>query len=266
VSNQPNVNPFKGSFGAIRIYNKALSADEITQNYNVTVSRFTNDVIRTSLQLYLNPSDANSYPGTGTIYNDLSSNNYQTTIVGAPAYNSNRFTFNGTTQYIDTNQSLAAENFSVGAWFRSSAAGVKMILSKETFTGNEWNYRIWLNGGKITADMSQSTVQALLESPLTNYNNGDWYYVMFTRDDSNWYLYVNGVQVNTRTDPYTGSVSTNQELWIGRSAFQGAGAASPTGSYQYTGDIGQFFIYNRRLSAEEILHNFNVTKAIYGVS
>jgi hypothetical protein len=225
-----------------------------------------NDVIRNSLQLYLKPGDTNSYSGSGTAYNDLSSNAYQTTLVGTPAYNTTHFTFYGTTQYIDTNQSLASENFSVGAWFRSSAAGIKMILSKETFTGNEWNYRIWLNGGTITADMSKATVQELLTSPLNNYNNGSWYYVMFTRDDNNWYLYVNGVQVATRADAFTGTVSTAQELWIGRSAFQGVNSLSPSGSYQFNGGIGQVFIYNRRLLADEIIHNFTVTKAIYGVA
>lgn len=221
-------------------------------------------VVSNGLQLYLDASNPVSYSGTGTTWTDLSTNTYATTIVGDPAFNTTYFTFDGTVEYVDTNQSLAAESFSVGAWFRSSAAGIKMILSKETTVGNPWNYRIWLNGGQIIADMSQVSTQSSLSSPLTTYNNGNWYLVMLTRDDSTWYLYVNGSQVNTKLDTYTGSVTNSQELWIGRSAFQ-QGGASPSGSYQYTGDIGQVFIYNRVLSSSEILQNYNATKATYGL-
>jgi hypothetical protein len=218
-------------------------------------------IVTDNLQLYLEPT---AYSGSGTSWIDSSTNTYDVTLVGDPAYNTTHFTYNGTTQYVDTNQSLAAESFSVGCWFRTSAAGVKMILSKEVPAGNPWNYRIWLNGGRIVADMSQVTTQATLNSVLTNYNNGAWYNVMFTRDDANWYLYVNGVQVATRADTYTGSVVNSQELWIGRSAFTNSGA-SPTGSYQYTGDIGEVFIYDAVLSGEEVLHNYDVTKATYGL-
>jgi hypothetical protein len=222
------------------------------------------NIVTDNLQLYLNAASATSYPGTGTSWFDLSTNAYTTTLVGAPEFNSTYFTFDGTTQYIDTNQSLAAESFSVGAWFRSSATGIRMILSKEVTAGNPWNYRIWLNSGRLVADMSQVTTQSSLTSPLNTYNNNAWYLVMFTRDDSNWYLYVNGSQVATKADTYTGSVTNAQELWIGRSAYT-AGGSSPTGSYQYSGDIGQIFIYNAVLTPTQILQNYNATRDTYGL-
>lgn len=218
-------------------------------------------VVINGLQLYLKPTE---YPGSGIFWVDSSDNSYTTTLVGSPTYNSYYFTFDGSTQYVNTSQSLASEEFSVGMWFRTSAAGIKMLISKETTVGNPWNYRIWLNGGRIYGDMSQVTTQAQILSPLTNYNNGSWYLVMFTRDDSNWYLYVNGTEINTVADPYTGTVVNSQEVWFGRSAYQ-QGGASPSGSYQYTGDLGECFVYNRRISASEVLQNFNATKNTYGM-
>jgi hypothetical protein len=242
-----------------------MSGIQMTVLNNVAQSVITPGIVTDSLQLYLDAADPASYPGSGTTWTDLSTNAYATTLVGAPAFNSTYFTFDGTTEYVDTNQSLASESFSVGAWFRSSVAGIKMILSKETTAGNPWNYRVWLNGGQLVGDMSQApATQASLVSSLTNYNNGSWYLVMFTRNDSNWYLYVNGLQIATRADPYTGSVTNAQELWIGRSAFTQSGA-SPSGSYQYTGDIGQVFIYNDVLTSAEILQNYNATKGTYGL-
>lgn len=218
-------------------------------------------VVRNGLQLYLNAGNKVSYIGSGAICNDLSLNSYQTNLVG-PAFSNDgggTFTFDGVNDYIDTNQSLESENFTVGAWFKSSAAGIKMILSKEVNGGNPWNYRIWLNGGTIVADMSQApSFQSSLTSPLSTYNNGKWYQVMFTRNDSNWYLYVNGSQINTKLDPYTGTITNSQEVWIGRSAYLG-------GSYPFNGSISEVMIYNRVLSSAEILQNYNATKSKYGL-
>ena len=223
-------------------------------------------VVTENLQLYLNAADPASYPGSGTSWFDLSANAYTTTLEGAPAFNTAYFTFDGTTEYVDTNQSLAAEEFSVGAWFRTSAAGIKMILSKEETGGWPWNYRIWLNGGQIVGDIAQSGASTRnINSPLTNYNNGNWYLVMYTRSTATQLLYVNGVQVATAAGSFpSGTISNAQELWIGRSAFT-QGGASPTGSYQYTGDLSQIFIYDRVLSGPEIRQNFNATRVIYGV-
>lgn len=260
VNPRPQVGPVRmnGKVGVFEIYDGILTSAEVQAKYNSYKDRY---IISNGLQLYLQPA---AYTGSGISWIDSSDNTYNTTLVGAPTYNTTYFTFDGTTEYFDINQSLASESFSIGAWFRSSAAGIKMILSKESTTGNPWNYRIWLNGGQINADMSQVTTQSSLTSPLTNYNNGAWYLVMFTRDDSNWYLYVNGVEIATKADTYTGSVTNAQEVWFGRSAFT-QGGSSPTGSYQYTGDLGECFIYNRVLTASEILQNYNATKSTYGL-
>jgi hypothetical protein len=224
------------------------------------------DIVRSNLQLYLNAASSASYPGTGTTWTDLSPNAYSTTLIGAPAWNSTYFNFDGTTEYVDTNQSLSAEEFSVGAWFRSSAAGIKMILSKETTAGWPWNYRIWLNGGQIVGDIAQSGASTRnINSSLTNYNNGSWYLVMYTRSTTTQTLYVNGTQINTAAGSFpSGTISNAQELWIGRSAFTQSGA-SPSGSYQYTGDIGQVFVYNRVLDSAEILQNYDATRSTYGL-
>jgi hypothetical protein len=132
-----------------------------------------------------------------------------------------------------------------------------MIKSKEVNAGNPWNYRIWLNGGQIVADISQVTTQSSLSSVLSNYNNGSWYNVMFTRNDSNWYLYVNGSQVNTKLDNFIGTITNSQEVWIGKSAYSG-------GSYPFNGSISEVMIYNRVLSSVEVLKNYNATKTRFG--
>lgn len=217
------------------------------------------DIVRTNLQLYLDAADPASYPGSGTTWTDLSPNAYATTLVGSPTFNSTYFNFPDTSaRYVDTNQSLSADSFSVGGWFRTSAGGLKMTVCKETVAGWPWNYRIYYNGGQIVGDIAQSGVANQgIASPLTNYNNGSWYLVMFTRDSSTLKLYVNGAQVNSVANTLVGSITNAQELWIGRSAYVGA--------YQWVGDIGQVFVYDRVLTANENLQNYNATKSTYGL-
>lgn len=217
------------------------------------------DIVRTNLQLYLDAADPASYPGTGTTWTDLSPNAYAATLVGSPTYNSTYFNFpNTSARYVDTNQSLAAESFSVGGWFRTSAGGLKMTVCKEQTSGWPWNYRVYYNGGQIVGDIAQSgAANQSIATPLTNYNNGSWYLVMFTRDSSSLKLYVNGVQVNSVANTLVGSITNAQELWIGRSAYVGA--------YQWVGDIGQVFVYDRVLSPAEMLQNYNATRATYGL-
>lgn len=261
VNPRPQSGPVKmdGKVGVFEIYNGILTIAEVQTKYNNYKDRY---VVTNGLQLYLQPG---AYTGSGTSWTDSSDNTYTTTLVGAPAYNIDYFTFDGTTEYFDTNQSLASETFSVGAWFRTSAAGIKMILSKEETAGYPWNYRIWMDGGRIFGDIAQSdSTNTSISSPLTTYNNGNWYYVMFARNDTSLWLYVNGSQVATASDTLSGTIVNAQEVWFGKSAFTGGGVR-PAGSYQYTGDIGETFIYNRVLTASEILQNFNATKGTYGL-
>ena len=233
-----------------------------TQGMNLIPLSNTPTIVLDGLQLYFNVGDTNSYPGSGTTITDLSTNGYSGVLTNGVGYSSadgGYLTFDGSDDYIDTNQSLASEEFSVGAWFKSSAAGIKMILSKETNAGWPWNYRIWLNGGTIVGDIAQSGgTNTSISSTLSTYNNGNWYYVMFTRNDTTLKLYVNGSEIGSVSDTLTGTIQNSQEVWFGRSAYLG-------GRYPYNGNLGEMMIYNRVLSSGEILQNYNVTKTRYGL-
>ena len=94
------------------------------------------NIITDGLQLHLDAGNLTSYPGTGTTIYDLSVNGYNSTLINSVGFSTNgggTLTFDATNDYIDVNQSLSYETFTVGAWFKSSAAGIKMIISKETF-------------------------------------------------------------------------------------------------------------------------------------
>lgn len=227
-------------------------------------------IITTGLQFRLEPQLSSSYPGSGTSAYDLSSNQYTATLVNGVTYSTARapsFGFNGATnyRYINTGQYLSSETFTLSSWFKSSVTTTyQMLFSKETTAGTPWNYRMFLDisTGRITGDFTNGTTASLIGT--TNLCNGVWHNAVFIRSVAldTVYLYVDGVLQASGTDATTGTMSNNQNCWIGLSAYTGASA---TGSYPMNGQIGQSLIYNIALTAEQVKQNFNAMRGVYGV-
>lgn len=227
-------------------------------------------IITTGLQLWLEPDLYTSYPGSGTAAYDLSTNHYTTTLQRSVGYSSARapsFTFDGATnrKYIDVGQYINSNTFTLSSWFKSSStANYQMLFSKEQVGGSPWNYRLWLEitSGKLRADTAAGGSSENLVAN-TNYCNGVWHNAVFVRDvaGGNLYLYADGVQVATAATTL-GTITNNQNVWIGLSAFTGQSAL---GSYPVNGNIGQSLIYNTALTASQVLQNFNAMRGVYGV-
>ena len=78
------------------------------------------------------------------------------------------------------------------------------------------------------------------------------------------YLYVDGVSVGTPVDvSSTSSIDLNNsdKFYIG--SYGSSDGQSPL--YFFKGNIGQAFIYNRALTAQEVTTNFNVFKTRFGL-
>ena len=227
-------------------------------------------IITDGLQLRLEPQLYSSYSGSGTSVYDLSPNRYTATLVNGVTYLTARapsFGFNGATnyRYINTGQYLSSETFTLSSWFKSSVTTTyQMLFSKETTAGSPWNYRMFLGitDGRIYADMTNGTTASLAGS--TNLCNGVWHNAVFVRSVAldTLYLYVDGVLITSITDGTTGTMSNNQNVWIGLSAYTGA---SIYGSYPMNGQIGQSLIYNTALTATQVKQNFNAMRGVYGV-
>jgi hypothetical protein len=233
------------------------SSNRFRSNNNITYCE-----IRNGLLLYLDAGNSNSYNGTGTTWNDLSGNGNHATLINGVGYNSNNngtLTFDGSNDYVDVNQSLSSQSFTLSVCFKiSNVTQYGMLISKEQTGGFPWNYRIYLgqSTGYLIGDIAQSGGSNESIQYTTNLADGQWHNVSFIRSvtDDKIYLYVDGSKVSEVTDTLTGTISNSQEVWIGRSAFTGG---SPTGSYPFNGSISSVMIYNRDLSSSEILQNYN---------
>ena len=91
----------------------------------------------------------------------------------------------------------------------------------------------------------------------TYINTSNWYQVVGTYSSGFKGLYINGVLANF--DTQSGTILTNN--LGGRIGAYGGGSPS----YYYNGSLAICKVYNKALSAQEILQNFNVTKSRFGL-
>ena len=214
-------------------------------------------IITNGLVLALDAANVKSYPGSGTSSFDLSGNNNTGTLINGVGYNNNNlgsFVFDGVDDYINYNDNSIFNstlngntNWSICYWINPSTNG--RVLDRGNL-GEDPTGALELNARSISRNNTAGASSTL----STNIIGTGWNHVALTRTSSlllSWYL--NGVFSNStqHTENYGGS-----GIWkIGRRA------ASTDSMYQ--GNIAQFFIYNKVLSGDEILQNYNATKGRY---
>lgn len=234
-----------------------------TQNGNVkgTEPANTNSpVITSDLLLYLDAGNPVSYPSTGNIWYDLSSNSNNgtlaTTTMANTAATPKNFTFNGTT---DNNVSFVSSKFNVPYTGKTVIVTAKMDANFGTsryraLFGNNgtrnFNFYIYNNGSGYQLHFSAGSWGL---SNVVSLVTGQWYVFAATQDANTIRYYVNDVLVGTTTSAplYQYQSSTNEFL----------GNAD---NYWY-GEINTALIYKKCLSTDEILQNFNALKGRFGL-
>jgi len=126
-------NFFTGDIGLAKIYDRALTATEVAQNYNATSGRYeyTRPVLDSSLMLYLDASQVTSYSGTGSTWTDLSGNSKNYTLTNSPTYSFNNggvITFAGASSQYTTNSvalydANSFRSYTMSLWVYPTGAG-----------------------------------------------------------------------------------------------------------------------------------------------
>jgi len=245
-----------GSIYNIHIYNRALTATEISQNYEALKLKFTNTIVQQGLVLNLDAGNAYSYAGAGTTWYDVSGNSYNGTLTGGPTYSSDNggvISFDGVDDYSVSSVSSITDSSTVGLWIKSSSYNNKIPISIDgTNYGSGPN--LYFISNAIMWNIGDSA-----SNPFSNssYPDSNWHYIVVTNDSSsNAKLYIDGVLIGTATYRSTLSSGSNN-FWIGR--FHG------DNNYTISARIGGVQLYNRVLTAAQVLQNYNATKDRFGL-
>lgn len=220
-------------------------------------------IITSGCVLSLDAADKLSYKGSGTTWTDLSGNNNTGTLTNGPTFsagNMGSIVFDGTNDYVDMGSSTYCNliNISVSVWVRvTSASGYFLCRYINTTSYNGFLMYYDAPSTKFSVDGRESSA-AYLSRPTTNtYPLNNWYNVTWTKSANIWSIYVNGsLDVSSALGNGTTPFSNNT-MWLG--AYLGNGD-----QYYSSSNLSNVQIYNRVLTASEILQNYNATKSRFG--
>lgn len=226
----------------------------------------TGRVVTNGLVLSLDAADRNSYPGSGTTWRDMSGNGNNASLVNSPTFDSSNggcIVFNGTSQYANVGTykfNTAAGTISY--WFKPTTNITANINKRPWGSGGDFEARFnnpVLNGG-LSHDLGSSGGN-FLTSTTISWLNTVWYNVVITWDTSvtRQSIYVQSVLESTSTSVNTATLTgiTTGNFYIGTST-------AISGQY-IDARFATFTIYNRELSAAEVLQNYNATKSRFGL-
>ena len=234
-------------------------------------------IVTDGLVLYLDAANPYSYVSGSTAWNDISRGGNNGTLVNGPTFssaNNGSIVFDGVDDYVDCGNNTPLQitnNLSVFGWVKGGSQDNKDIVTKYRTISDQ---RSWIFGTSLSSDgLGTNKLKVVLSSNGT-FNSGflkyyisdlvvfdnNWKYVGFVFQSNSLKLYVNGSEVST-TKIYDATVNTlynsSASVWVG---------AMSNPANQYTGNVSTTQIYNRALSSDEVLQNYNATKGRFGLT
>jgi hypothetical protein len=225
-------------------------------------------IVTDGLVLYLDAANTRSYPGSGTTWSDLSRGGNNGTLTNGPTFNSGNggsIVFDGSNDYVATNlgtlRSLTGTRSTLNIWFRTINSSARQVLLADwDSSGAQETARLEVSGFNISSNRVGGTINGVSNSTpvqsTTSIQNNTWYWVTILYNGTNTQLYLNGQLEQSLVTTERGSDSTGNVV-IGR--------AGNFNAFYWNGNIAQIQIYNRALSATEILQNYNATKTRFGL-
>jgi hypothetical protein len=247
------------------------------------------NIVTNGLVMYLDAANTQSYSGTGTAWNDLTVNGNNGTLTNGPTFSTIRngaIVFDGTDDYSRPNISHSyLSSSSLEVIFNS------FVHNVDTGGGNKrktiFGYRhnsgyyyptigsIFLggsNGDTLLASVITSTQAYVTATFSSTILTNTVYHVVLNKDTTNGILqlFVNGIAgVSQSFDASTyatyggsGLLGANI-LDIGKSTNGSTGQG--WGSDYFNGHIYKLAVYNRILTQNEVLQNYNAQKSRFGL-
>lgn len=218
-------------------------------------TKYNPRIVTNGLIVYLDAANSRSYSGSGTTVLDLSASKNNSALVNGPTYsstNAGSFVFDGTDDYININSLaniLSYTAYTKIAYFYVTSFSTSNNIISGGFSGQ---HAFWLAGSNKLYGGHNGSWTTVTGNTVLSLNT--WYFGAVTYSNSTgWKLYLNGIEDGTSAT--TTTFVGDQEINIG----------SYGGGNNFTGRISSVQIYNRTLSAAEILQNYNSAKKRYGL-
>ena len=202
-------------------------------------------IVSEGLALYWDIANTNSYSGTGSTIYDLCGN-YNATLFNSPTYSTSNggiLTFNGTNSYaINTSVNFSTTNCTVMGAAKYNGTNGRMINA----ANNNWLMGHWSNS------VSNFYAEGWVSSVGAGGSDNNWriYTTLNNYSADSWSFYINGQS----------NVLNSNGGSAGPNGIRIAGPSEPSnGSFSFV------IIYNRILTASEILQNYNALRGRFAL-
>jgi hypothetical protein len=220
-------------------------------------TKYNPSVVTNGLVLYLDAANSRCYSGSGITVNSLIGGFGGSCVNGTGFSNVNNgsFLFDGTNDYINIvvpNLPILASPRTVNIWFHTN--------SNSWLTDNRTLFEYGLIGGTFGVDMDTYPAMQIYTWGRdlqwnTTFALTGWKNIQVVYSDKTIGVYESGIFttsatfaefINTQSTPVTIGRSLINPFWTSFNSY-----------------ISQVSIYNRALTQQEILQNYNATKARY---
>lgn len=209
------------------------------------------NIVTNGLILNLDASDKLSYSGSGSTWTDRVNNTNQT-LNGVPVFESDNgggIIFDGTDDTLPVSfPTLPSSGGSIDVWMK------KLDTTSNTFIFN----KVGTDTNRYYIRIDGTAMSVVRGNPLTALSLGNidlntYLNITMVWDSTTLYGYKNGVLIGstTYTNPDTDTTNGNY------------GSAGSSNYANFT--LASTKIYNRTLTAAEILQNYNATKGRFGL-
>ena len=215
------------------------------------------NIVTDGLVFSIDAGSPRSYPGTGTTVNSLIGSNSGSLIngTGYSSDNGGVFTFDGNNDRInDFSENLQPASISIEYWKKWTSVSDDWLIGNQTSNpidnNNGWYSRIDSPSYNFIARFGVgSTQRSVTYNPIVL---NKWTHVVTSFNSSEGAkLYWNSELVSTNNNGGTLSYANVLGLEIG---------GANDGSRNTPGPVGPVRIYNKALSASEIIQNYNALK------
>ena len=222
------------------------------------------NIIEDGLVLSLDAANTKSYQSGSATWYDKSGNTNNGTLSNGPTFSSDNggsINFDGVNDFINlpTSTSLWSSNFSINFFTKSNILGNQFIFSNGSYGTAATN--IWFGGGNLnnfTIHLRRTDGTGAIGYNFTlplPYNLLTYYSIVYNTNDNTLKLYQNSNLVESK------NTSLVNPSWMPN----GWRIGNSNGWTSINGNIYNFTVYNKTLTAQEIQQNYNATKNRFGL-
>lgn len=250
---------------------------------------YNTSIVRDSLQCLIDPANIKCLTPTSSVAVDLTGNNFNGILRNPDGIQTSLSSMTGILEYDTTegntpclnfiglggnNQGYLEfsshpvggfENYSLDAWFKIislTPSAEYNVIFYSTLTVGQQEFGLMAQNSISDPDVAIEINNAYTAGTTNVRATLGWHYFSLTFNGTQSKLYIDGVNVYTRSDTNTIFPSTGWN-WIGVGQWQNGNYSGTTGYTQ--GKLGYLSLYGKALSEHEIQQNFNALRGRYGI-